>query len=141
MKTSEFVKRVRELGLDVIEETPNGITVRTMYSLITRVIVSKAVKDTLMLNTTNIELMKLCIEYAETPIHEREDVKKYVVVIPDKENESKERVYALARVGDGRIMINRPKIKDLRQNERYHLTEEEIKRNHSYLWQFAEEVE
>ena len=136
MKTSEFISKVESLGYQV--------NVREFWiDVIDRFGVKGVVftnGSNLALSTNNIDLVKICVEYAETPIHEREDIKKYVVVIPDKENESKERVYALARVDDGRVMINRPKIENLRQNERYHLTEEEIKRNHAYLWEFAEEV-
>lgn len=137
MKTSEFISKVESLGyqanvcefwIDVIDRFGVKGVVFTNGS-------------NLALSTNNIDLVKICVEYAETPILERrEDVKRYVVVIPDNENESKERVYTLARVSDGRVMINRPKIDNLRDNERYHLTEEEIKRNHVYLWQFAEEV-
>ena len=64
MKTSEFKKRVKELGFKVVEETPNGISVRTIHSELIKAIVSKVLEDNLMLNTSSIKLMKLCIEYA-----------------------------------------------------------------------------
>ena len=137
MKTSEFKSKLMEMRYWVYE-TGTALNIRSSFGKLCAVV--STVSGEFELNTVDLGLIKTCIEYVETPIQEREDIKKYVVVIPDKENESKERVYALSRVGDGRIMINRPKIENLSQNERYHLTEEEIKRNHSYLWQFAEEV-
>ena len=133
MKTSEFKKMVEELGFKVVEETPNGISVRTIHNELIKAIVSKVLEDTLMLNTTSIKLMKLCIEYAETPIEEREDEKKYTVVLPDPKN-GYDVKYMLTKQ-NGEVTILRA--------HRCHLTpltEAEIKRNHEYLWQFAKEV-
>lgn len=134
MKTSEFKKRAKELGFKVVDETPNGISVRTIHSELIKAIVSRVLKDTLMLDTASIELMKLCIEYAETPISEREEEKKYRVVLPDPKN-GYDVKYMLTKQ-NGEVTILRA--------HRCHLTpltESEIKRNHEYLWQFAKEVQ
>lgn len=142
MKTSEFIKRVRNLGFDVVvaEEIPNGLSVCTVYSGYVLAVVSTVEQDVMRLTTTSMGLIKLCVEYAETPIHERDDVKKYIVKLPDPYNLSTERSYTLVRTSNGNIIIGRPQTKRIIDNEAYHLTEEEVKRNHAYLWQFAEEV-
>ena len=136
MKTSEFISKVESLGyqvnvcefwIDVIDRFGVKGVVFTNGS-------------NLALSTNNIDLVKICVEYAETPILERRDVKKYIAKIPDPENLSTERIYTLVRAFNGNIMISRPQTKRILENEAYHLTEEEIKRNHAYLWEFAEEV-
>lgn len=136
MKTSEFISKVESLGyqanvcefwIDVTDRFGvKGVVFTNGYNL--------------ALSTNNIDLVKICVEYAETPILERRDVKKYIAKIPDPENLSTERIYTLVRAFNGNIMISRPQTKRILENEAYHLTEEEIKRNHAYLWQFAEEV-
>ena len=88
----------------------------------------------IFLFTKDIELAKLCIEYAETPISEREEEKKYRVVLPDPKNGCDVK-YMLTKQ-NGEVTILRA--------HRCHLTpltEAEIKRNHEYLWQFAKEVQ
>ena len=138
MKTSEFKKMVKELGFKVVDETPNGISVRTIHNELVKAIVSRVLKDTLLLNTTSIKLMKLCIEYAETPIEEREEEKKYRVRIPDSPERTP--VYALCKLVNGCVVINQTNESNFQEYDRYRLTEAEIKRNHEYLWQFAKEV-
>ena len=133
MKTSEFKKMVKELGFKVVEETPNGISVRTIHSELIKAIVSKVLEDNLMLNTSSIKLMKLCIEYAETPIEEREDEKKYRVVLPDPRNNEDFKYMLKNRCGSIEIGF-------CHKSYLAGLTEAEIKRNHEYLWQFAKEV-
>ena len=136
MKTSEFISKVESLGYQV--------NVREFWiDVIDRFGVKGVVftnGSNLALSTNNIDLVKICVEYAETPILERRDVKKYIAKIPDPENLSTERIYTLVRAFNGNIMISRPQTKRILENEAYHLTEEEIKRNHAYLWEFAEEV-
>lgn len=86
------------------------------------------------LSMNDITLAKLCIEYAETPIEEREEEKKYRVVLPDPKN-GYDVKYMLTKQ-NGEVTILRA--------HRCHLTpltEAEIKRNHEYLWQFAKEVQ
>lgn len=139
MKTKEFIKRVEGLGYRVMKFPPLSV-----YEVFRRDWLSAAIPmdaEALTLTTTNdLAFAKLCIEYAETPIAEREEVKKYRVELPDSENLARERVYALAKTCEGNIVINRV-TKNNFNNERCRLTEAEIKRNHEYLWQFAKEVE
>ena len=139
MKTSEFKKTVKELGFRVVEGNPDGISVRTIHSELIKAIVSKVLEDTLMLNTTSIKLMKLCIEYAETPIEEREEEKKYTVVLPDPEFTGSARMILSRAYGEKIILLvsHEERVGCL---ESQRLTESEIKRNHEYLWQFAKEV-
>lgn len=66
----------------------------------------------------------------------------YKVIIPDPEKKAQARVNGLMRTEDNRINIGNINKEAFRTNrENVCLTEEEIKRNHSYLWQFAEPVE
>ena len=130
MKTSEFIKRVEGLGyktyarefwIDVIDRFGLKGTVFTK-------------NFELSLSTNDIDLIKLCIAYAETPIEEREDEKKYIVILPDPRNDGEYR-YALCKRHDG-IGIGQ-----VHRSGYSPLTEAEIKRNHEYLWQFAKEVQ
>lgn len=141
MKTSEFKMRLKQLGYYLSTyvthvEVWSGDTRLTPYAEIWNAKIGAC-----KINTGNIELIKLCIEYAETPIEERKDEKRYIVIIPDPESFSEERVYTLVRAFDGKIMISRPQEKRIHDNGTYHLTESEIKKNHGYLWQFAKEVQ
>jgi hypothetical protein len=77
--------------------------------------------------------MKLCIEYAETPLLEREKEKKYTVVVPDPRN-NKDFMYMLIKRDDS------IEIGWCHKSHLTGLTESEIKRNHGYLWEFREEV-
>ena len=139
MKTSEFISKVKSLHYEYDVSTVKGfIYIKTYFGTTCARVYTKG--RHVLLDTDNTDLAKLCIEYAETPILERIDVKKYIAKIPDPENLSTERIYTLVRAFNGNIMISRPQTKRILENEAYHLTEEEIKRNHAYLWQFAEEV-
>lgn len=133
MKTKEFIKRVEGLGYRVTKYPPLPV-----YEVFRRDWLSAAIPmdaEALTLTTTNdLAFAKLCIEYAETPIEEREEEKKYTVVIPDIKNTTNH-MYAL---------LNRESGVGIRYCEKSWidgLTEAEIKRNHEYLWQFAKEVE
>ena len=139
MKTKEFIKKVEGMDYE-IQESDWVIEVWDNYKREKCVSIAKYSDKSVYISTNNYSLIKFCMEYAETPIEERGDVKKYSVEIPDIENLSPDRVYALARTTEEKIMINRTKREHFIQNNRYHLTEAEIKRNHSYLWQFAKEV-
>lgn len=138
MKTSEFVKRVRNLGFDVVEETTNGLTYCKVYCGFLMAAVSTVEQGVIWLGTTSMDLIKLCIEYAETPLSEREEEKKYIVILPDP-NRIGKRVYALGK-NLGEVIIRNTQRQGLEDSDMYHLTETEIKRNHEYLWQFAKEV-
>lgn len=131
MKTSEFIKRVEGLGYRTCENAA-WLDVIAFNHHIPEVQVNTAI-DAIRVNTTNKELMKLCIEYAETPISEREEEKKYYVILPDPRNDGT-RCQALYKGLYG-IFIGYVYRRDLQG-----FTEAEIKRNHEYLWQFAKEV-
>lgn len=140
MKTSEFKKRLQELGFYYVDYR----TVTKVHSKDTKqtthASISRDLSNIVEINTPNIDVAKICIEYAETPISEREEEKRYIVIIPDPESFSEERVYVLVRAFNGSVMIGRPQEKRIYENEAYHLTESEIKKNHAYLWQFKKEV-
>lgn len=68
-----------------------------------------------------------------------EEEEKYRVELPDPEKNSNKVV--LMRTQDGRVVINKVKAEHFYEKEEVKLTEDEIKRNHEYLWVFAEEVE
>ena len=130
MKTSEFISKVESLQYDV--STVEGfIYIKTYFGTTCARAYTKG--RHVILDTDNMNLAKLVIEYAETPISEREDEKKYTVVLPDPKN-TYDVKYMLTKV-DGQAIIMKA--------HRCHLTpltEAEIKRNHEYLWQFAKEV-
>ncbi len=67
--------------------------------------------------------------------------KTYRVKLPDNESKSTTNILALRRTQDGRIVINQVSETAFIENENSFLTEDEIKRNHEYLWGFREEVE
>lgn len=131
MKTSEFIKRVEGLGYRTCKNAA-WLDIIAFNHHIPEVQVNTAI-DAIRVNTTNKELMKLCIEYAETPISEREEEKKYYVILPDPRNDGT-RCQALYKGLYG-IFIGYVYRRDLQG-----FTEAEIKRNHEYLWQFAKEV-
>lgn len=137
MKTSEFKKKTRELGYRTCKNA-TWIDVIAFNHHVPEVQVNTAI-DAIRVNTTNKELIKLCIEYAETPIEEREEEKKYRVRIPDSPERTP--VYALCKLANGCVVINQTNESNFQEHDRYRLTEAEIKRNHKYLWQFAKEVE
>lgn len=138
MKTSEFIRR---LGPRYRAVSANyGQQLKVVDCFYDEVAVISCLKQSsVFLSTNDISLIKLCIEYAETPIEEREDEKKYTVVLPDPESEGSS--FALARTANETIVINVAKKSNIETLKRYRLTESEIKRNHEYLWQFAKEVQ
>ena len=131
MKTSEFISKVESLQYDV--STVEGfIYIKTYFGTTCARVYTKG--RHVILDTDNMNLAKLVIEYAETPISEREEEKKYRVVLPDPKN-GQDVKYMLTKQ-NGEVTILRA--------HRCHLTpltEAEIKRNHEYLWQFAKEVQ
>lgn len=132
MKTSEFKKKIMEEGYR-ISDYERGISVFTK-SGVEIAVIDCYLPEYFYINTTNIQIAKLCIEYAETPLSEREEEKKYRVVLPDPKN-GYDVKYMLTKQ-NGEVTILRA--------HRCHLTpltESEIKRNHEYLWQFAKEVQ
>ena len=137
MKTSEFKARVRVLGYRTCKNAA-WLDVIAFNHHIPEVQVNTDI-DAIRVNATNKELIKLCIEYAETPLLEREDEKRYRVRIPDSPERTP--VYALCKLVNGCVVINQTNESNFQEHDRYRLTENEIKRNHEYLWQFAKEVQ
>jgi len=136
MKTSEFKKKIEELGLKVTEHG-HVFDIHDEYG--TRYAsINRLVGGCISLNTGRLYLIKLCLEYAETPIEEREEEKRYRVRIPDSPERTP--VYALCKLVNGCVVINQTNESNFQEHDRYRLTEAEIKRNHGYLWQFAKEV-
>ena len=131
MKTSEFISKVESLQYDV-SAVESFIHVKTHFGTTCARVYTKG--RHVILDTDNMSLAKLVIEYAETPISERKEEKKYIVILPDPRNDGEYR-YALCKRRDG-IGIGQ-----VHRSGYSKLTEAEIKRNHEYLWQFAKEVQ
>jgi hypothetical protein len=76
MKTSKFIKEVEELGFTVN-------TVENYYVILNKILVCAEICRTS--NRVNLfhecleknDLLKICVEYARTPIEEREEEKKF----------------------------------------------------------------
>ena len=132
MKTSEFKKKIEAFGFKVTERS-NVFDIHDGYG-VRYASINRMYSESLSLNTGRLYLIKLCLEYAETPIEEREEEKKYTVVLPDPKN-GYDVKYMLTKQ-NGEVAILRAHRCHLKP-----LTEAEIKRNHEYLWQFAKEVE
>lgn len=139
MKTEEFIKEIKRMNLIAVDQ-PYCIEVERKYIFGKVAQVQKYGVGSLWFNTNDLELVKLCIEYAETPIAEREKVKKYTLILPDPEYVGILRI-ALQRMLDGAIVLVLTHEREVKGTKYFHLTEAEIKRNHEYLWQFAKEVE
>lgn len=85
MKTSEFIKKVKELGFNVIV-SPYSILIDKGGTLLAIVETVKEYK----IETFNIfveqkakELFDICVEYARTPLSERKEEKKYYLRLKD----------------------------------------------------------
>lgn len=107
MKTKEFIKRVEELGYKVrkvysqIEIMNQGLTVATVSTKRMYVIKSFCFVDVEWKNQE--KLFDLIIEYAKTPIDEREEEKSKIYMIYDWSSEcikilSKYKTKAFAKV-------------------------------------------
>ncbi len=107
MKTKEFIKRVEELGYKVrkvysqIEIMNQGLTVATVSTKRMYVIKSFCFVDVEWENQD--KLFDLIIEYAKTPIDEREEEKSKIYMIYDWSSEcikilSKYKTKAFAKV-------------------------------------------
>ena len=137
MKTKEFIRLVEKLGYNAFQFEKDVIVFDSLTCR-RRASISKEREMVLDINTDFYVLANLCVEYAKTPIEEREDTKKYIVILPDPNRVGK-RVYVLGKSLGSVIVRNAQR--HMLEGEDYHLTEKEIKRNHEYLWQFAKEVE
>ena len=137
MKTKQFIKEVEALGYST---TNNGYFLEFWVMHKSRASARVSIKgEALYLNTSYLSLIKLCMEYTETPIEEREEEKFYTVQIPDSPERTN--VFALCKLVNGDVCINSTSQHNFKKHDRYRLTESEIKRSHEYLWQFAKEVE
>lgn len=74
MKTSEFIKKVEKLGYSIFKGS-SVLYIRA--NELTLGLVSLEKMYYMDLETELKELFDLCIEYAQTPIEEREEEKKY----------------------------------------------------------------
>ena len=128
MKTSEFISKVESLQYDV-SVVEGFIYIKTYFG--TPCARAYTEGRHVALDTENMNLAKLVIEYAETPISEREDEEKYRVRIPDSPERTP--VYALCKLVNGCVVINQTNESNFQEHDRYKLTEAEIKRNHEYL--------
>ena len=144
MKASEFRKKIIELGY-ITSDYENGISVLTKSGDIEIALIDcyRPKHCWMEISSTLIDVAKLVLEYAETPLDEREykkgKEKKYYVVLPDPENVSNVRP-TLSRRKDGRITITQEHASGAKVYEHCHLTKSEIRRNHAYLWEFRKEV-
>ena len=97
MKTKEFTKKMKELGYDVSREDYTSVKYTEVsktyvyyngYAIGTKTIATISETEVKSLDFDNInyddnqyDLAKLIVEYAETPLAEREDEKKYYVKV------------------------------------------------------------
>ena len=75
MKTSEFIKKINELGYNV-KETEHSMIVRKEYTHLA-VIDKENIYGFKYFYHNDKDLFKLCVDYTSTPIEEREEEKKY----------------------------------------------------------------
>ncbi len=139
MKTKEFIKEVKKLGYEKVDVARDRINIID-YGLCKASVSLKIEKD-IFLDTGSYSIVKLIVEYADTPIEEREEEKLYTVVLHDPKRRGR-KVMALGKLEEHRNEVIIQKVKKETLNcDRCKLTESEIKENHAYLWQFAKEVE
>lgn len=85
MKTSEFVKRVKELGYEV-EDSVDAILVCRNNRIFSRVSKGKINKlDTIWEVDIPHELFHVLINYVSTPVEKRGEVKRYYLYNPVQE--------------------------------------------------------
>lgn len=83
MKTSEFIEKAKKYG--IVSETHSDIRVEQLTFVIASVY-KFGVFDFLIDTTCPPELAHLIIDYANTPLNEREEEKKYWLLMPDNFN-------------------------------------------------------
>ncbi len=82
MKTSEFIKRVEELGYLVTKQTTRYVIEKSVSEELANYVadVDLRYRNTIRTNSVeNDELLDLIVEYAKTPLDEREEEKKFRV--------------------------------------------------------------
>lgn len=82
MKTSEFIKKINELGYNV-KETEHNMIIRKEYTHLA-VIDKENIYGFKYFYHNDKDLFKLCVDYTSTPIEEREEEKKYYLFKIDK---------------------------------------------------------
>lgn len=85
MKTNEFIEKVEELGYDIEIDWPT-IFIKCDGCILARVDKARAytINTKAAFEVKNAEeLFDLCVEYARTPIEEREEEKKYYLRMSD----------------------------------------------------------
>ena len=106
MKTKEFIKRVKELGYNCLTNE-SYIFISESYTTIATIAIHKMYCITLYTNDN--KLGELCMEYARTPIDERDDEEKfYLQKIESFYDEEYDEEYAFLNVftDDGYFMLN-----------------------------------
>ena len=132
MKTSEFKKKLFDMADFYIGESKEWTIVNFNSAVVAQIKRSNRA-EVVFYSLPTRAIVDICLDYAKTPLLEREDEKKYTVVLPDPTN-SCDVKYMLTKV-NGQVTIMKAHKSHLEG-----LTETEIKRNHEYLWQFAKEV-
>ena len=137
MKTTEFKKEVKALGY-FTAHYPDNILVHDPHNSdkVSAVVNLREYGD-FRVDTSVMELAKLTLEYAMTPIKYREEIPTYLVKLHDPERKNADCV--LGRTPDNRVVICFKDAGDF--DESNFLTEEEIKRNHGYLLHLAKKRE
>ena len=132
MKTSEFKKKLFDMADFYIGESKEW-TIVSFNSAVVAQIKRSNRPEVVFYSLPTRAMVDICLDYAKTPLLEREDEKKYIVILPDPRNDGTH-CQALFKGLYG-ICIGYVYRHDLQG-----FTESEIKRNHEYLWQFAKEV-
>lgn len=135
MKTKEFIEKVEELGFRA-EESDSGIDViNGVFQHLCHV--SKTFRFVLDTDWTEFEeageatredLYKLAVEYANTPLEEREEEKKYVYKFPfNVIYETKKDLYVF-KILYGGLNLSNAAVHDPEINSRYHFTDKEVEK-------------
>ena len=133
MKTSEFKKKLFDMADFYIGESKEWTIVNFNSAVVAQIKRSNR-PEVVFYSLPTRAIVDICLDYAKTPLLEREDEKKYIVILPDPRNDGTH-CQALFKGLYG-ICIGYVYRHDLQG-----FTEAEIKRNHEYLWQFAKEVQ
>ena len=82
MKTSEFIKRVEDLGYLVTKQTTRYVIEKSVSEELENYVadVDLRYRNTIRTNSVeNDELLDLIVEYARTPLEERKEPKRYYI--------------------------------------------------------------
>ena len=131
MKTKEFIKRIESIGYKMVK-TDWYINIYDKYNITEQVAsVNIYAERQLSISNAFYDLTKLIIEYAETPLDEREDEKKYNVKVFNSFEGFlyvyKDYVMLSARVDDSRGQFTETEIAQLKQRDDIPLDWEKVK--------------